>query len=154
MELKLSPPMDQYGQPILVGFIECPILFRMTLVGRWAMQLWVEAGDVVRVIGTFCKQNEFHLRIDDNNEEKIEPVKKASMVIVEPHILIPTTQIVKAFPCTRKAYLSNQFKGIHGDINYALVLGNVIHAIFQDILAQMDFRKTAIDKIIKEAIKG
>ena len=83
--------MDQYGQPILVGFVECPILFRMTLVGRWAMQLWVEAGDVVRVIGTFCKQNEFHLRIDDNNEEKIEPVKKASMVIVEPHILIPTT---------------------------------------------------------------
>ena len=76
------------------------------------------------------------------------------MVIVEPHILIPTTQIVKAFPCTRKAYLSNQFKGIHGDINYALVLGNVIHAIFQDILAQMDFRKNAIDKIIKEAIKG
>ena len=79
---------------------------------------------------------------------------KASMVIVEPHILIPTTQIVKAFPCTRKAYLSNQFKGIQGDINYALVLGNVIHAIFQDILAQMDFRRETINKIIKDAIKG
>ena len=79
----------------------------MTLVGRWAMQLWVEAGDIVRVIGTFCKQNEFHLRIDDNNDDKVESLNKATMVIVEPHILIPTTQIVKAFPCTRKAYLSN-----------------------------------------------
>ena len=120
------------------------------------MQLWVEAGDAVRVIGTFCKQNEFQLRIDDNNEDEGEDaqVMKASMVIVEPHILIPTTQIVKAFPCTRKAYLSNQFKGIQGDINYALVLGNVIHAIFQDILAQMDFRRETINKIIKLAIKG
>ena len=132
MELKLSPPMDQYGQPILMGFVECPILFRMTLVGRWALQLWVESGDVVRIIGTFCKENDFHLLLDDNNdvEEPEAKLKKASMVIVEPHILIPTTQIVKAFPCTRKAYLSNQFKGIQGDINYALVLGNVIHAIF------------------------
>jgi hypothetical protein len=56
------------------------------------------------------------------------------MIIVEPHILIPTTQIVKAFPCVRKAFLSNQYKGLRGDLNYALVLGNVIHEIFQDIL--------------------
>jgi len=76
------------------------------------------------------------------------------MVIVEPHIMIPTTQIVKAFPCTRKAFLSNQYKGVYGDINYALVLGNVIHAVFQDILAQMDFRRETITKIIKEAIRG
>ena len=62
------------------------------------------------------------------------------MIIVEPHILIPTTQIVKAFPCVRKAFLSNQYKGQSGDINYPLVLGNVIHEIFQDILQQMDFK--------------
>jgi len=66
MEMKLSPPMDQYGQPVLKGFVECPILFKMTLVGRWAQQLWVEAGDVVRVIGTFCRENQFQLRMDDN----------------------------------------------------------------------------------------
>lgn len=37
MELKLSPPMDQYRQPILNGFLECPILFKMSLRGRWAI---------------------------------------------------------------------------------------------------------------------
>ena len=128
----------------------------MTLVGRWALQLWVETGDIVRVIGTFCKENEFHLKMDDNYDETDEKIKigKASMVIVEPHIMIPTTQIVKAFPCTRKAYLSNQCKGIHGDINHALVLGNVIHSIFQEILAQMDFRRETISKIIKDAIRS
>jgi len=55
---------------------------------------------------------------------------KASMIIVEPQIMIPTTQIVNAFPCVRKAYLSNQFKGMSGDVNYPLVLGNIVHAIF------------------------
>lgn len=107
MELKLSPPMDQYRQPILAGWVECPILFKMSLRGRWAIQLWVEAGDFVRIIGNFNKGNDFHLRIDDNIDETDARIlaSKASMVIVEPHILIPTTQIVKAFPCTRKAYL-------------------------------------------------
>ena len=52
------------------------------------------------------------------------------MIIVEPHVLIPTTQIVKAFPCVRRAYLSHQYKSTT-DINYALVLGNIIHEIFQ-----------------------
>ena len=99
--------MDQYRQPILAGWVECPILFKMSLRGRWAIQLWVEAGDFVRIIGNFNKGNDFHLRIDDNIDETDARIlaSKASMVIVEPHILIPTTQIVKAFPCTRKAYL-------------------------------------------------
>lgn len=73
------------------------------MIGRWAQQLWVEEGDVVRVIGTFSKDNDFHLNMDDNYAEEIDnsfgseeckeskPKNKASMIIVEPQILIPTT---------------------------------------------------------------
>lgn len=91
------------------------------------------------MIGTFTKENKFTLSIDDNSATdaaQLEDFKKskATMIIVEPYILIPTTQIVKAFPCVRKAFLSNQYKGLSGDLNYALVLGNVIHQVFQDIL--------------------
>ena len=39
------------------------------------------------------------------------------------------------------------------DINYALVLGNVIHSVFQSILECMDFKRETINKIIKCAIK-
>jgi hypothetical protein len=107
MMLKLSPPLDQYGHAIMNGFVECPILFKCTIRGKWARYLWVEKEDVVRIIGTFSKLNSFHLMIDDDNEERDEQklLHKASMIIVEPHILIPTTTIVKAFPCVRKAYL-------------------------------------------------
>ena len=74
------------------------------------------------------------------------------MIIVEPHILIPTTTIVNSSPCTRKAFLSSQFKGI-SPIGYPLVLGNVIHGIFQSILQCMDFKSETLDSIINGAIK-
>ena len=40
------------------------------------------------------------------------------------------------------------------DINYALVLGNVIHNVFQQILEFMDFRQQTLEKLVKHAIKG
>jgi hypothetical protein len=66
--------------------------------------------------------------------------------------MIPTTQLVKAFPCPRKSYLDKQFYSSN-DINYPLVLGNIIHEVFQSLLAEMDFRREKITQIIKEAIK-
>lgn len=53
----------------------------------------------------------------------------------------------------RKAFLSNQYKGLAGDVNYALVLGNIIHQVFQDILQKMDFRQSTINKFIHDAVK-
>lgn len=37
----------------------------MTLIGKWGTELWVEKSDTIRVIGTFNKQNQFHLLMDD-----------------------------------------------------------------------------------------
>lgn len=153
MELSLSPPVDSLGIPDTRNWQECAINFRVTLRGRWAIQLWVENGDYVRVIGSFCGANKFHLLIDDNFVTDPNVLaKKASLIVVEPHILIPTTNIVEAPECTRKAYLTSQFSRT-GDINYALVLGNVIHEVFQAMLEQMNFQATTLTKIIKESIK-
>jgi hypothetical protein len=77
---------------------------------------------------------------------------RANFIIVEPSILIPTTQIVKASKCRRKAYLGHLYKGLNGDLNYAQVLGNIVHEIFQSILSKMDFKKETKDATIKEAI--
>ena len=101
--------------------------------------MWAEQGDMIRVIGNYSPENLFSLTLDDNEED--DGPHKARMMILEPYILIPTTQRVKAFPCARSAFLSHQFKGMSSDINYALVLGNVIHNVFQQILETMDFRQ-------------
>jgi hypothetical protein len=88
-------------------------------------------GDHVRVIGTFETANSFSLIIDDTTEVgKCEIEKsRASMVIVEPHILIPVTSIVKAFPCVRNAHISTLYSS-GGDVSYPLVLGNIVHEVF------------------------
>jgi len=102
------------------------------------------------VIGEFSHDNNYTLSLDDDD---VEPGPgRASMLIVEPFILLPTTQIVKTFPCARSAMFQHQFKGQSSDINYALVLGNVIHNVFQRILEQMDFRQSALDVIIKKSV--
>lgn len=72
--------------------------------------MYAEEGDIIRVIGTFCYANNYSLIIDDYCED-INSIDKASMIIVEPFILIPTTSIIKTFPCIRRAYISNQYKG-------------------------------------------
>lgn len=106
---------------------ESPFKFKLNVVGTWK-RTQIEVGNNLRIIGTFCADNNYTLTIDDNDDD--QGIHKATMLILEPHILIPTTQIVKASSCTRSAYLSHHFKGQSGDINEALVYGNVIHAVF------------------------
>ena len=84
--------------------------------------MWVDCGDRVRVIGRFSAKNKYTLSLGDAESQDVK------FVIVEPHILIPTTQIVKTNPCIRRALLTNQYR--NPEINYALVLGNVVHEIF------------------------
>jgi hypothetical protein len=91
--------------------------------------LKVDEGDVVRVIGTFSQENNYLLKIDDNYDDKL--INKASLIIVEPHILVPPTTITGCFPCHRKAFLGSVFKGgPANNINYACTLGNIVHEVF------------------------
>ena len=100
----------------------------MTLTGRWAKSLWVTCGDKVTIIGNFNQQNSFHLKLCDE-QDQLDLTGFAQFLIVEPQILIPTTQIVKATPCMRRAYITNLYR--NPEINYAQVLGNIVHEVFQ-----------------------
>jgi hypothetical protein len=102
LELKMSPPLDQNGQRIDDDdFVECPILFKLVLKGRWSLQSWIDMGDIIRVIGSFNQENGFSLTLDDEIEAfsknsktfGLGPLdnKKASLMIVEPYIMIPVT---------------------------------------------------------------
>ena len=68
--------------------------------------------------------------------------------------MIAVTQIVNSFPCSRKAFLGAQYKNLTGQFNYALVLGNIVHSIFQSILQELSFKQEAINLIVNSAIKS
>jgi hypothetical protein len=94
----------------------------------------LEPGDTVRIIGTFCKDNNYQISLDDFPIDEKNSILKARFLVYEPEILVPSTGISTAAECARIPLLREQFKNAEGDPNYALILGNVIHLIFQRIL--------------------
>ena len=76
-----------------------PIVFRITLRGEW-MKTPVDHGDTVRIIGSFSKQNNQTLTLDDHEGD---PITGAKFLILEPRILISSTSIVQSFPCVRRS---------------------------------------------------
>ena len=44
LELKISPPLDAYGQRISNNdsFEDCPILFKLKMVGQWSRTSWID----------------------------------------------------------------------------------------------------------------
>lgn len=117
---------------------DLPIDFTVILKHSWNRTL-LEFGDVVRIIGTFCKENDFCLNFNelDPKDEK-DKIKKGRLLVLEPEILIPSTSISTASPCPRVPLLRELFKNAEGDPNYALTLGNVIHLLFQKILENIN----------------
>jgi hypothetical protein len=98
----------------------------------------MDKGDVVRVIGEFSKENNYELVLDDIPSKEGEVRKdKARFVIVEPEILVPSTTISTSSPCPRVPLLRELFKNAEGSPNYPLILGNIVHLVFQKILENM-----------------
>ena len=48
----------------------CNIEFRLIAVSNWAKKLWVDTGDVVRVIGTYSQENNFTLTVAPSYHRK------------------------------------------------------------------------------------
>ena len=48
------------------GQTDCPLNFKLIAKGKWSHQLIAEVGDLVRVIGKFCSENNYSLTVDDN----------------------------------------------------------------------------------------
>lgn len=94
---------------------------------------------MVRVIGKFRRENKFELELrskynisecaEKNEGKNGGKLEYANLLIVEPLILVPTTTIVGAFPCSREAVLKRDFKDA-SPFSYPCMLGNIIHEIF------------------------
>ncbi len=109
---------------------DLPICFRLTLSGSWSTTK-VDVNDYVRVIGTFKKSNHFKLSLEDSYQENDD--KLAKFIIVEPIIMISATQIVRHH-CDRNSVLADKFKLNSSTYLYPILLGNIIHEVFEKIM--------------------
>ena len=119
----------------------------VTLNHTWS-RIILEEEDVVRIIGTFTSKNSFQLRLDDLPGKKDDAIPKARFLILEPDLLIPSTGISTASNCHRVPLLRELFKNAEGNPNYALILGNVIHLVFQKILENPKGKNSSVSIIL------
>jgi len=66
--------------------------------------------------------------------------------------MISTTNIVSSFPCVRKSLFSDTFRNTNSDFSYPLVIGNIIHDIFELIIQEMNFDENRLNQIFMKAI--
>ena len=63
--------MDMHGNST-DDSVENDISFKLTINGQWSSMTWIDIGDIVRVIGTYSKLNDFHLILNNTVEMKLE----------------------------------------------------------------------------------
>ena len=134
-----------------------PIEFKVTLRHSWARCV-VDVGDVVRIVGKFCKTNNYSLSLDDLPvKNKEDAILKGRFLVLEPDILIASTSISTATPWARVPLLKELFKNT-SDIGYPLVLGNIVHLLFQKILENtsdlyIEKNQHKLEQTVNECIK-
>jgi hypothetical protein len=96
-------------------------------------------GDRLHIIGSF--ENDVCII----NQEQ-------GFVITHPDILVSNTQLADSFLCLRKSVLQDRIR-ISGDLNAALVYGNMLHSLLQWILVQGKYNETEIRKKIASLIQ-
>ncbi|KAL6069587.1 Tripartite DNA replication factor [Balamuthia mandrillaris] len=95
-------------------------------------------GDYVNVIGDFDKDG--HCVID----------KDRNLIILHPDLLISGTSIGESYQCLRKAVLQERHK--RGEVTLPLVLGTILHGLFEKAIRLSDFSTETFKAGITEAV--
>ena len=129
-----------------------PIWFKMILTQSWFYSN-IEKGDQIRVIGKFSEKNKFWLRFDDFNIQDQSEDEKGRFFVLEPELLITSTDISIASPWPRVPILKSMYWNWEKQPKFPLIFGNIVHLVFQKMLATSEHREYSIEKIIKESIE-
>jgi len=109
-----------------------------SLSGFW-QDTYVTVDDTVNVIGTFDLDSV--CRITDND----------NFIIVNPDLLVSGTTIVSTMRCMRRSVLGQKFKGSDPG-NDAMLYGNILHSIFQQVLVERAATQAQVLSIVERVL--
>jgi hypothetical protein len=93
------------------------------------------------VIATFAEDSKYSVCVDDEGD---------NYVILDPDYGVTCTQIVGSYPCVRRAVFQEMFK--QAQVGYALILGNILHAVFEHKVQQREMEEPDRD-LVQKALK-
>jgi len=106
----------------------------------WLQTIFTE-GDIVHIEGNF---QQGVVTISDLE----------GSIIVNPDMLVSGTSVVSALFCLRKAVLSEIFKGGGGRGNKVMLVGTMVHQLFQDVLDKKEYKKENITDMMNNMIQS
>ena len=144
---------------------ESPVRPKILLKGLWS-KTPIDENDIVRVIGTFWRENDFTLFLEEDYVEETMKYKSdinyAEYIILEPAIMISSTVIISSFPWVRRGVFSELFKSASLEKRSNMVLGNLVHSTFEKFLSRIDekvhsmkqFGEHTVKEIVNEALSS
>ena len=144
---------------------ESPVRPKLLLRGSWS-RTPIDENDIVRVIGTFWRENDFNLILEEGYiREEMQcksDVNYAEYIILEPSIMISSTVIISSFPWVRRGVFSELFKSASLEKRSNMVLGNLVHSTFEKFLSRINekiktmkqFSESTVREIVNEALSS
>ncbi|CAI2367503.1 unnamed protein product [Moneuplotes crassus] len=143
---------------------ESPVRPKVLLRGNW-YKTPIDEGDHIRVIGTFCLENEYTLVLENGytyDPNVKSDINYAEYIILEPDIMVSSTTITSSFPCVRRGVFSEIFKSSSIEKKGNMVLGNIVHSTFEKFVARIhkemesikEIKKSEVTEMINEAVSS
>ncbi|KAF7488919.1 DNA replication ATP-dependent helicase/nuclease DNA2 [Sarcoptes scabiei] len=113
-------------------------------------QFWkkcrIESNDFVNIIDPRIEK-------DSETNESFQMIidNQSGYLILRPDVLLSTTTLMSASYCKRKAWLTKMFE-IYGEPNKSLLLGTIIHEIFQETIKRKQFKIEEIEKMFHDEV--
>lgn len=85
------------------------------------------------------------------------PKNAATLLVLEPDTLVPSTSLAASLSCARRAVLRTLVRSSTGDVGKALLYGNVLHTTFQTLLERAvqsggSFKEGDISRAVSQAL--
>ena len=113
----------------------------VVLHDSWAVDQVVVEGDSIVLVNCYEVEADgaWHLREGG-----------PALMVVHPHVLISASRLGDMLSCPRKAVLQEMVKD--GDMGKSAIIGNLVHAVFQEILCGDDWSEPEILSAIARAV--
>lgn len=100
----------------------------------------------------FKEDDVIHIVTDSSENSPQFVDREHNLLIWNPDVLISATTASTAVDCQRRAVIDNKFRG-PGDYSVHLILGNVVHRLFQECLTERDISDKFMDSIIDRELE-
>ncbi|CAI2368332.1 unnamed protein product [Moneuplotes crassus] len=152
MEIEVKEEAETHVIIKPLNHLHLPLKFTLILRQSWRTSPF-QVDDEIRVIGRMTSLNNFQLIYDDMEYTTDYEGKKGECIILEPKLLVSSTDISTTIPCARVPLMKNMFNNCEGPPKFPLIYGNMVHMVFQKMLELKEFSEVTVHKIIKESIQ-